>query len=89
MVWKYSLRENESGESMTDALHFTYVELSRFNKTEREVATFEEKLYFCLKHIHNLEKMPGSFMGDVLKKLFEAAEVAGMTEQQYKEYQTQ
>ena len=50
-VWRYSLRENETGETMTKALNFTFVELSKFNKKESELANLEDGLYFCLKHM--------------------------------------
>ena len=36
-VWRYSLRENETGETMTKALNFTFVELSKFNKRSRSL----------------------------------------------------
>ena len=32
LVWRYSLREKENGELMTNALNFTYVELPKFKK---------------------------------------------------------
>ena len=86
VVWNYSLRENSSHEAMTDALHFTYVELARFSKREDELANLEEKFYFCLKHIHRLEERPGNFGEKVMRRLFEVAEVAGMNEREYLEY---
>ena len=86
VVWKYSLREDNSHELMTDALHFTYVELARFDKSEGELANMEERFYFCLKYIHKMTGKPGSFIGEVFEKLFEVAEVAGMNESEYKRY---
>ena len=86
VVWNYSLCENSSHEPMTDALHFTYVELARFSKREEELANLEEKFYFCLKHIHRLEERPGNFGEKVMRRLFEVAEVAGMNEREYLEY---
>ena len=86
IVWKYSLREDESHEKMSDALHYTFVELGRFNKTEPELANDEERFYFCIKHIHELKKRPENIAGEIFEKLFEKAKVAAMSEREYRNY---
>lgn len=85
--WSYSLREDSNHELMTDSLHFTYVELSRFLKKEEELANTEERFYFCLKHIHELTSRSEKFPEKIFLRLFEQAEIAGMSENEYREYQ--
>ena len=48
MVWRYALHEEETGELMTKALNFTYVELAKFKKSPSELVSMEDKFYFCL-----------------------------------------
>lgn len=85
-VWKYSLLEHETGELMTQALNFTFVELSKFNKNESELANLEDGLYFCLKHMGKLSKRPDNLDAAVYRKLFEVAEFVKMPVDQRKTY---
>ena len=86
IVWKYSLREDRSHEQMSDALHYTFIELSRFEKNQDELANDEERFYFCMKHIHELKGRPENIAGTIFEKLFETAGVAAMNPKEYKEY---
>jgi len=85
-VWRYSLREVETGELMTNALKFTFVELSKFNKKESELANLEDGFYFCLKHMGKLAKRPDNLDAAVFKKLFEVAEFVAMPREQRNTY---
>ena len=85
-VWRYSLRENETGETMTKALNFTFVELSKFNKKESELANLEDGLYFCLKHMGRLSERPDRLDAAIFRKLFEVAEFVALPAEQRKKY---
>lgn len=71
---------------MTQALNFTFVELSKFNKNESELANLEDGLYFCLKHMGKLSKRPDNLDAAVYRKLFEVAEFVKMPVDQRKTY---
>ncbi len=85
-VWRYSLRENETGETMTKALNFTFVELSKFNKKESELANLEDGLYFCLKYMGRLSERPDMLDAAIFRKLFEVAEFVALPAEQRKKY---
>ena len=85
-VWRYSLLEKETVESMTKALNFTYVELPKFNKKESELANLQDKFYFCLSQMGKLSERPGNLDGEVFRKLFEVAEFAKMDHRQQRQY---
>lgn len=85
-VWRYSLRENETGETMTKALNFTFVELSKFNKKESELANLEDGLYFCLKYMGRLSERPDRLDAAIFRKLFEVAEFVALPAEQRKKY---
>ena len=83
---RYALREEQTGELMTKALNFTYVELPKFTKTEGELANLEDKFYFCLAHMGRLGERPGNLDGEIFRKLFEVAEFAKMDHAQQRQY---
>lgn len=85
-VWRYSLKEADTGELMSKALNFTFVELSKFNKTESELANLEDGLYFCLKHMGRLSNRPDNLDAEVFRKLFKVAEFVSMPMEQRKHY---
>ena len=85
-VWRYSLKENETGELMTKALNFTFVELPKFDKKESELANLEDGLYFCLKHMGRLSRRPDRLDTAVFRKLFEVAEFVALPAEQRKKY---
>ena len=85
-VWRYSLCEPSTGELMTNALKFTYIELPKFNKTEKELVTLEDKFYFCMTHMSKLSKRPGNLSEKIFEKLFEVAQFAKMSRDDQRKY---
>lgn len=86
----YSLRNDLGGELMTDALHFLFLELPRlaYNKDEAfRCKTLLEKIAFVFRHSSFLEERPVEFSEDLFKRIFQAAEVANMTSEQFHQYQ--
>ena len=84
LVSRYELRERSSGEVMTDALHFVFLELGRMDfgadHPERSRTTLE-KLAFSLKYIASLQRRPDEMLEEIFKRLFDAAELAAMDAQ--------
>ena len=84
LVCRYELRERSSGEVMTDALHFVFLELGRMQygpEHPERCRTILEKLAFSLKYIDQLRERPGEMLEDIFKRLFDAAELAAMDAQ--------
>lgn len=96
LVSRYEIRNAGSGELMTDALHFVYLELGRLDIGKDEpqrCRTLMEKFAWSLKYMHELEERPAGFAETVLGLLYSATEFANMSigrqEQYYKIMTTQ
>ena len=74
---------------MTEALHFRYVELGRFLKTEKELSNVQDWWLYILKNAGSLSdelQIRLSEDGDILKRLLEAARAEGMDKKEKNEY---
>ena len=71
---------------MTDKLQFVFIELQRFTKKVEECETFEEKLYFCMRHMFKLENRPENLSGEYFDNLFRTADTANMTAKEHEAY---
>ena len=89
VISSYSIREDSNGERMTEALHFRYVELGRFLKTEEELESVQDWWLYILKNAGSLSdelQIRLSEGGDILKRLLEAARAEGMDKKEKNEY---
>ena len=71
---------------MTDALHFVFIEIGKFRKTEKELVTDKEKWYFCFREMHRLESMPKELRSKVFERLFHLTEIASLPKEEQIEY---
>lgn len=88
LVSRYDIRERSSGEMMTDALHFIFLELGRMDygpEHPERCKTVLEKLAFSLKYIDRLQERPGEMLENIFQRLFDAAELAAMDAQTRKQ----
>ena len=84
---EYRLRESgPRGDEMTDKLTFTFIELGRFRKKLSECSSFEEKLYFCMKYIHQLRDQPENLRGEYFDMLFRLANKNRLSADELEEY---
>lgn len=74
----YSIREDENHEIMTDSLHFVFVELSNFKKRWKDIDNDKERLYFCLKHLHEMTELPEGFTEGIWARLADQAKIVEM-----------
>ena len=89
LISRYDLRSPRTGELMTDALHFVFLELGRLRWKEDQqdkCRTLLEKLAFSLKYGHLQNKRPVSFEGELLELLYDATAFANMDERQMLNY---
>lgn len=81
------LTEQETKKVFYDKLNYIYLEMPKFNKTEKELATRFDKWMFVLKNLPKLERIPVELKEKIFLKLFETAEIAKLDPNEYKKYE--
>ena len=84
----YRIREDSTGEVMTENLRFVFMELGRFKKKVWELESVFDKWMFALKHIHELAEKPAAFHEAEFERLFLLAKIGNFTPDEYKQYIT-
>lgn len=82
----YRLKEDLTGEPMTDALRFVFLELGRFNKNIWELETFFDKWVYLMKHMHEMVEIPEVFNEPFFQRLFFLAKIGNFTPEEHSEY---
>lgn len=72
------LNTKDSGIEFTDTVSYVTVELPKFKKDLQQLKTDAERLFFTLKHIGTMKRMPAEFAGTPLEKLFRLCSFANM-----------
>lgn len=83
----YRLREDVSGEVMTEVLRFVFLELGRFRKRIWELESVFDKWMYLLKHMHELESIPEKFSDPLFRRLFMLSEIANFTPMELEQYE--
>lgn len=73
-------------EVFYEKLTFIYLEMPKFNKSEKELETMFDKWLFVLRNLAGLLERPQALQNRVFDRLFEAAEIAAFTPQRRSEY---
>ncbi len=81
------LTEQETKEVFYDKLHYIYLEMPKFTKTESELETHFDKWLFVLKNLPKLDRIPAKLKEKIFLKLFETAEIAKLDPDEYKRYE--
>ena len=81
------LIDTKTKEVFYDKLTFVYLEMPKFNKTEDELETMFDKWLFVLRNLSRLLERPVALQERVFNRLFEAAEIAKFTKEQYEAYE--
>lgn len=76
-----------TNEVFYDKLTFIYLEMPKFNKTEDELETMFDKWMFVIRNLSRLMDRPLALQERVFTRLFESAEIARFTKEQYEEYE--
>jgi predicted transposase/invertase (TIGR01784 family) len=82
------LTEQETKKVFCDKLIFLYLEMPKFNKTEKELETRFDKWMFAIKNLSRLEEIPGTLREDVFERFFEIAEIAHMDDDERSTYES-
>ncbi|MFO7868297.1 MAG: Rpn family recombination-promoting nuclease/putative transposase [Bacteroidales bacterium] len=81
------LKELEINEVFSDKLNFIYLEMPKFNKDIDELETRFDKWLYLIKNLHKLDRIPEKLKETVFLKLFETAEIAKFSQQEYQDYE--
>ena len=81
------LTEQETKNVFYDKLTFIYLEMPKFNKTEKELVTRFDKWLYVLKNLPKLERIPVELKEKIFLKLFETAEIAKLKPAEYQQYE--
>ncbi len=84
---KVKLMNTKTSEVFYDKLTYVYLELPKFNKAEEELETHFEKWLFILKNLGDLTSRPQKLQERIFKKVFEQAEIANYSDNEYAEYE--
>ena len=82
----YRLREDVTGEEMTDVIRYVFLELVRFKKTIPELETTFDKWMYLLRHMHEMTEIPEEFQTPEFKRLFLLAEIGNFTPDEMAQY---
>lgn len=82
----FTLRDEKTGELMTDRLRFAFLEVQRFNKKKEDCHTFEDRFLFILKNLPNFAEKPELWDDPYFEAMIQEAEYANMTNDQQMAY---
>ena len=86
-IQRYFLKEEDTGELMTDRLGFVFLEVHDFSKEAGDLVTATDKWMYVLKNLARLTERPAGLQERIFMKLFEAAEVAAFSPEERKQYE--
>lgn len=81
------LSDIETKKVFYDKLTFIYLEMPKFVKDENELVTKFDKWLFVLKNLHKLDRIPDNLKEKIFTKLFETAEIAKFSPEEYRNYE--
>jgi len=71
---------DQDGDLFYDKLRFIFLQMPLFTKTESELVSRSDKWYYFLKNLESFESIPSIFREPIFERALEAAEVAGLTQ---------
>lgn len=79
--------KDQDCETFYEKLHFKFLQMPAFTKTEKELQTKFDKWAYFLKNLESFEDIPQILNEGVFQQAFGAAEVANFTPEQRAEYE--
>ena len=86
VLYRYELREKDSGETMTPHLQYIFLELTNCKKALTPEATVLDNFCYALHNMEHLTDRPEELKQELFKYLFESAEIAKFTPQEKTKY---
>jgi predicted transposase/invertase (TIGR01784 family) len=85
--YNVKLTDIDTNSVFYDKLYFIYLEMPKFNKSVEELETRFDKWLYVLKNLHRLDRIPDKLRETIFTRLFEKAEIAKFSQDQYRNYE--
>ena len=79
--------KDQKGTIFFDKLTYIYIELPKFQKTEKQLHNQFEKWLYVFRHLANLQNRPKVLQEKIFLKLFEVAEIASFSSEEKVQYE--
>ena len=86
VLYRYRLKEVDSGEDMTDRVEYIFLELPNATDPDQDDSSALVQLGFTLKHISEMTEQPEWAKGEFYDLLFKSAEISNFAPKELKEY---
>lgn len=86
VLYRYSLREDSSGERMTDRLHYIFLELPNCKKALSKDATTLDNFCYAMSQMENLTSRPAALKSEMFNLLFDSADFSKFTAEEKIKY---
>ena len=86
-ISEYTFMEKTTHELQDETIFIIFAELKRFNKSEEECVTSQDKLLYLFKHIGELEDDENWNKDKFWQRFFEACEIAAFSEKKRAQYE--
>jgi len=81
------LQDIETNKTFYDKLTFIYFEMPKFNKSIEELDSHFDKWLYILNNLHKLDRLPSKLQENIFEKVFEVAEIAKFSREDYISYE--
>ncbi len=81
------LQDIKTNKTFYDKLTFIYFEMPKFNKSIEELESHYDKWLYVLKNLHKLDRLPEKLKERVFERVFEVAEIANFSHEEYLSYE--
>ena len=83
---RHKILDTETGENVVKDIEFTFIELTKFTKTDKELPTIIDQWVYFLKNAENLEVIPETITDIGLKEAFAEANRYNWSKDELDEY---
>ncbi|MBS0622190.1 MAG: Rpn family recombination-promoting nuclease/putative transposase [Verrucomicrobia bacterium] len=83
----HQIVEVETKEHKLKDFKFTFVELPKFSKTEKELTSIADKWAYFLKHARDLEAIPEVIYEEAIKEAFHIVNESGWSKEELRSYE--
>ncbi|MDR1593986.1 MAG: Rpn family recombination-promoting nuclease/putative transposase, partial [Prevotellaceae bacterium] len=86
VVEQMKILRQRANKVFTDKWQVVTIELPKFNKTENELKTVEDKWLYSFKNMEKLPKCPKNLNENIFNELYENARIINLTKREMKAY---
>ncbi|HNO25848.1 MAG TPA: PD-(D/E)XK nuclease family transposase, partial [Leptospiraceae bacterium] len=83
---RYVQLKDQDGDLFYEKLHFKFLQMPLFNKTESELETRFDKWCYFLKNLENFDHIPAILKEPIFEKAFHTSEISAMSRSEYDVY---